>query len=461
MPSSDPLVAATLPLRALFDRATESLALYDLQGRIRYINPALERVLGRRRAEVEGRAAGTVQDHPDDARRMAEAVGATLNDGQDRVLMTVLRDLGNGRGGRRQVHVSALRDGAGRIVGAAALGRDASSQHATEQALHEHQTLVRALLDQAPFPIVGCDRQGHIRFLNPAAAAHTGVDASEIIGRRPGDVAALQPLAAHEGALLRVMETGCPDTLDCSNTGPDGRMRHMRLHLAPIGELQGTPQGVLAFGLDVTDLRHALQHLATAEAEFRSLAENAPDYIARFDREGRFTYMNRRLREFLAMPPEALLGHRPDQARPGGALARLHAALERAVQQVEIVELELPVRMPQGGMGTHAMRLLPECDADGRVSGVLAIGRDVTAQKQQAQRMEALAFRDALTGLLNRTGMRERLEALVGAGTPFSLLLLDLDHFKDVNDSRGHDEGDRLLRAMALRLQAEIGRAHV
>ncbi|GFK94124.1 putative signaling protein [Fundidesulfovibrio magnetotacticus] len=96
-------------------------------------------------------------------------------------------------------------------------------------------------------------------------------------------------------------------------------------------------------------------------------------------------------------------------------------------------------------------------DAAGRISHYVCVFQDITEAKRQQQAMERMAFHDTLTGLPNRANLDERLRQTLGHaarhGGAFSLLFLDLDNFKAVNDSLGHDVGDALLAILAARLR--------
>lgn len=88
-------------------------------------------------------------------------------------------------------------------------------------------------------------------------------------------------------------------------------------------------------------------------------------------------------------------------------------------------------------------------DAEGVPVGIRSIVRDITERKQMARRLEELSYRDPLTGCHNRHYLEKERERLEGAGALWACLVFDLDHFKEINDREGHEEGDRVLRGFA------------
>ena len=204
--------------------------------------------------------------------------------------------------------------------------------------------------------------------------------------------------------------------------------------------------------------------LAATEADFRLLAEHSSDMVVRIGLDWSIRYVS---------PSCArVIGWNPDQIMGTSALAGINAADLPRVQQTvaalnlgEVEEARIIYRNRHRAkieIWLETTLRVTRAPETGEIDGVVAISRDMTVHKDLQNRLAALATSDGLTGLANRRQFDERLRdewaRAKRDGTPLSLLLIDVDHFKKFNDQYGHQTGDACLRSIAQAFAAEARR---
>ena len=198
---------------------------------------------------------------------------------------------------------------------------------------------------------------------------------------------------------------------------------------------------------------------------FRILAENSADVICCVGLDHVMQYASPSCTRVLGWEQGELVGTSPEFLVYAEDLPKLFANAKLTMTSADPAPpITVRVHRKSGGLTWVEMEAKPVLDPNsGAPVQVVLVMRDVSARMQREQQLEALARTDGLTGLLNRRAFDETLEkvwhATVQAGTQLSLLLLDIDHFKNFNDHYGHPVGDDCLRAVAAAVLANLPHA--
>ncbi len=211
-------------------------------------------------------------------------------------------------------------------------------------------------------------------------------------------------------------------------------------------------------------LQRVRRQLAERDRLFQLISENAADMIAVIDREGHRIYNSPAYQKILGYSQDELNTTSPlEQIHPEDRALVLGAA-EKARLTGRGERLEYRILHKDGSWRVLESTASVIRDAGGETEGLVVVNRDITERKRAEEALAHNAFHDGLTNLANRTLLLDRLGRALAisrrhADFKFALLFIDIDGFKVVNDSLGHDAGDALLIQIALRLMSCLRRA--
>ncbi|BEU98389.1 EAL domain-containing protein [Acidovorax sp. DW039] len=233
-----------------------------------------------------------------------------------------------------------------------------------------------------------------------------------------------------------------------------GRYLEVRSRSMPDG-------GLVRTFTDVTDYLGTLEALRQSEARWRSLTDLSSDWYWEQDAQLRFVRLNGRPVEDLGLDAQAFYGRTLWELPNTFVSDTLWGEHRSQVQAHEVFQdFEMQRQGPDGQMVWVSVSGEPIFDQHGRFAGYRGVARDITQRKSSEAEIQRLAFYDELTGLPNRRLLMDRLERAVATcardSTHGALLFLDLDNFKGINDTLGHEWGDRLLRQVAERISASV-----
>jgi diguanylate cyclase (GGDEF)-like protein/PAS domain S-box-containing protein len=208
---------------------------------------------------------------------------------------------------------------------------------------------------------------------------------------------------------------------------------------------------------DITEHKQIEHRLLESEARFRSLTDLSSDWYWELDEQFRFADFAGYREGKTVFAQHEIIGLTREELGAINMTPADWAAHQRVLESHQSFrDLELHRKNAQGASQWVSISGVPIFDAKGRFRGYRGVGRDITQRKQSESETERLAFYDTLTGLPNRRLLLDRLGHAKAAATRSkrhgALFFLDLDNFKDLNDTLGHDVGDLLLKQVAQRL---------
>ena len=305
------------------------------------------------------------------------------------------------------------------------------------------------IVDAASRRVVA-DNAAARKLLGSGGASLVG-QAAETLIATPEDLAFWDEAAAGPCAALQ------SDTALCT---PDGRTVHVTRSIRALGDgRSGVPRHYTVVAVDRSAWRRAEDEREQVVAELQATLESTADGILVTDLLGRIRAFNRRFAATWGIP-EDLLESRQDEAvhawmRRSVADAAGYQRRLQALQEATLLSATERLTLHSGQVLERVTRPLW---CRGQAMGRVYSFRDLSEQLAAQQRIEQLSLTDALTGLPNRRQLAEHV-AQAGRrsrrdGGSFALLLIDLDRFRHINDSLGHETGDRVLVDVAQRIQA-------
>ncbi|QAY92609.1 GGDEF domain-containing protein [Pseudomonas sp. ACM7] len=358
---------------------------------------------------------------------------------------------------------------------------------AREQELRGTHGQLRGVLNAATqVAIIATDLRGVIRTFNAGAEQMLGYAGAEVVGHmtlenlhlprellaRSAELSARygKPIPTCQAMLVEGGEEGGHEAREWTLLRSDGSHLTVNMLATPVLDEQGLWVGHLAICIDITERKRVHEALAARDLLLKKLSAHVPGGIYQFKMEfdGRFSviYASDGIREIYELEPDVLLFNAEaifTRIHPQDT-TRVRASIRASADTLSPWREEYRVQLPLRGLRWVRGEATPEELPGG---GVLWHGyvSDISDLKRVEEELRALSITDSLTGIHNRRYFQERLTTemvrVERGGGELSVIMLDIDHFKRINDQHGHAVGDRVLQIVCERIGHRLRRTDV
>jgi len=334
--------------------------------------------------------------------------------------------------------------------------RYAIGRSEAEAALRQSETRFRALFMNAGAGVILVDRNGAFLHCNPAFCAMVGRTEAELQALTIGEITHPEDRARVEDLYRKIID-GEIDSYDTTKRylHRDGSVRWVRLTVTAMSDTADPAVcHAVAVVEDVTETRRLEDHMRLATTVF----ENTGEGLFVTDANRRIIHVNPAFSVLTGYQPQDVLGRSPRVLSSGRHPPEFYLQMLESLKRTGKWQGEIWNRRKNGEMFAVWLNIAEVHDESGRTTNFVSVFSDITARKEDEERLSYQANHDPLTRLPNRTLFQERLSRALTRATRsrgmVALLFIDLDFFKQVNDTLGHLAGDLLLQQVAERLAA-------
>lgn len=328
-----------------------------------------------------------------------------------------------------------------------------------QQKLSESYQLLRSIVDNSPVRIFWKDKTFKYLGCNKIFAQDAGFeDPNELIGKTDDDLAWKDQASLYREDDQNVMEQELSKLFfEEPQTTPDGNLIWLSTSKVPLRDVHGAVIGVLGIYEDITKRKLIEEQLLKLS---QAIEQNSSALIIT-NVEGIIEYVNAAFTRITGYSSQEVIGKNPRFLGSSKTPAYLYNTMWHRLIKGEQWSGEFINRNKNGEEYFQSIVATPIVDKNGKITHYMAVGEDITSRKKSEERIHFLANFDSLTGLPNHTQMEENFNYIISvakqSGHSFALMFLDIDHFKDINDSLGHKVGDELLINLASRLKTILG----
>lgn len=328
----------------------------------------------------------------------------------------------------------------------------------TWKRIQESRSRYRSLYDNNADAILSLDITGKIQTGNSTVEQLTGFSLDELVGL---EISQFINKEDH-GVLLEYYQQGLTGVFQDVRTkflGKSGNLIGVSIQFAPIEE-EGAIVGAYAVLRDMREIDHLINQYAESENRFRIIAENAHDVIVLRDYKGEILYVSPSIKRVYGFDPEEYMEKPSFHTVHPDDISQVREIYSQAVKEAKNYVIEIRMEHKTNGWLWTELQGTPIFNELNQFIHMLTITRDITLQKEHEAKLHYYAYHDSLTGLPNRRFFKQRLAEEIASqqhlDDTLAVILLDIDHFKQINDQLGHEVGDAVIEEFGRRLNQSL-----
>ena len=433
--------------RGILESIEDGYFEVDHTGRLQFFNPHLIHVLGYEPDELLGSSYRVLMDE-ENSSKLFEAFNKVYTTGQP--VKELDWQVPRKDGSKLFVETTVLpikEDN--KVVGFRGIIHDISERKAAQEALARSESLYRTIFETTGTAMIIIDDDRTISLMNTETERLLGYTKEEIEGKIKWDsvVAPADLERMTDYHTLRRMYAGqAPRNYEFKLISKYGQIHDVVLTIAMIPDSTKSVASIQ----DITDRKRADEALQLSEARYRAIVEDQTELICRYLPNGSVIFVNETYCRYFDRVREEIIG---------SDFIEVFAAQDREMVNQQIHDLsrlnpvtngEVMLHLPGGQERWLSWTHRAIFNEHGVLLDYQSVGRDVTARKQAEERLRYLSIHAALTGLYNRMYFQEQMRVMDSEEyTGVGLIMADVDGLKIVNDTLGHDRGDKLLKGAA------------
>jgi diguanylate cyclase (GGDEF)-like protein/PAS domain S-box-containing protein len=440
--------------RSVFEHSMDAVFLTTPDGVVLTANPAACELFGRTEEEIckIGRQGLVDASSP----KLAGFLEERARTGRARAELILIRGDGSRFPGEVSSEVFADDQQNIRTI---LIVRDISKYKQSEQLLAESEEQYRLLITAMEEGVTLQDENSAILAFNKSAERILGLTADQLRSKTSFDPDWYSihedgsPFPGETHPVVKTLKTGLPQSnVIMGIHKPNGELTWISVNVQPIfKEGKTTPHQVVATMHDITDHKKAEAELRIAATAFES-----QESMMITDANGVILRVNQAFTETTGYTAEEVVGQTPRMLKSGRHDANFYRAMWESIHRTGTWQGEIWDRRKNGEVYPKWLTISAVKGDDGVVTHYVGSHIDITERKVAEEKVQHLAFYDPLTDLPNRRLLMDRLQQALASSARRSrqgaLLIIDLDNFKTLNDTLGHDVGDALLQQVAQRL---------